>query len=83
MKAVFGDSAVELTKNEARILWCLMQKELCSRDELLEDLWTNGMYIDGDRLSVSGISAKHKIKEMVKRDQSLRLDKMRKICHNE
>ena len=53
MKAVFGDSAVELTKNETRILWCLMQKELCSRDELIEDLWTNGMYIDGNTLYVN------------------------------
>lgn len=53
MKAVFGDSAVDLTKNETRILWCLMQKELCSRDELIEDLWTNGMYIDGNTLYVN------------------------------
>lgn len=53
MKAVFGDNAVELTKNETRILWCLMQKELCSRDELIEDLWTNGMYIDGNTLYVN------------------------------
>lgn len=53
MKAVFEDNTVELTKNEARILWCLMQKELCTRDELIEDLWTNGMYIDGNTLYVN------------------------------
>lgn len=53
MKAVFVGSAVELTKNETRILWCLMQKDLCSRDELIEDLWTNGMYIDGNTLYVN------------------------------
>ena len=53
MKAIFGGSAVELTKNETRILWCLMQKELCTRDELIEDLWTNGMYIDGNTLYVN------------------------------
>lgn len=53
MKAVYGGNAVELTKNEARILWCLMQKELCTRDELIEDLWTNGMYIDGNILYVN------------------------------
>ena len=35
------------------ILWCLMQKELCTRDELIEDLWTNGMYIDGNTLCVN------------------------------
>lgn len=53
MKTIFDNHAVELTKNEARILWCLMQKELCSRDELIEDLWTNGMYIDGNTLYVN------------------------------
>ena len=45
MKAVYGGNAVELTKNEARILWCLTQKDLCTRDELIEDLWTNGMAV--------------------------------------
>ena len=53
MKAVYGGNAVELTKNEARILWCLTQKELCTRYELIEDLWTNGMYIDGNTLYVN------------------------------
>ena len=53
MKVIFDNHAVELTKNEARILWCLMQKELCSREELIEDLWTNGMYIDGNTLYVN------------------------------
>ena len=53
MKAVFAGKPVELTKNETRILWCLMQKELCTRDELIEDLWTNGMYIDGNTLYVN------------------------------
>lgn len=53
MKAVFEGNSVELTKNETRILWCLMQKELCTRDELIEDLWTNGMYIDGNTLYVN------------------------------
>ena len=53
MKAIYGENAVELTKNEARILWCLMQKELCTRDELIEDLWTNGIYIDGNTLYVN------------------------------
>ena len=53
MKAAFAGNTVELTKNETRILWCLMQKELCTRDELIEDLWTNGMYIDGNTLYVN------------------------------
>lgn len=53
MKAIYGANAVELTKNEARILWCLTQKDICTRDELIEDLWTNGMYIDGNTLYVN------------------------------
>lgn len=53
MKAIYGGNSVELTKNEGRILWCLMQKDVCTRDELIEDLWTNGMYIDGNTLYVN------------------------------
>lgn len=53
MKADFEGKSVELTKNETRILWCLMQREICTRDELIEDLWTNGMYIDGNTLYVN------------------------------
>lgn len=53
MRAVFGGGTVELTKNEVRILWCLMQKDICTREELIEDLWTNGMYIDGNTLYVN------------------------------
>ena len=53
MRADFGGAAVELTKNEVRILRCLMQKDICTREELIEDLWTNGMYIDGNTLYVN------------------------------
>ncbi len=53
LTARFGGNTAQLTKNEARILWCLMQKELCTREELIEDLWTNGMYIDGNTLYVN------------------------------
>lgn len=53
MKAIYEGNSTELTKNEARILWCLMQRDLCTRDELVEDLWTNGMYIDSNTLYVN------------------------------
>ena len=53
MKAYFEGRDIELTKNEVRILWCLMQKEICTRDTLIEDLWTNGMYIDSNTLYVN------------------------------
>ena len=38
MRAVFGGSAVELTKNEVRILRCLMQKNICTRAELVSSI---------------------------------------------
>ena len=68
MKAVFDSTAVELTKNEARILWCLMQKELCTREELIEDLWTNGMYIDGNTLYVNIGRLREKLSQIGAKD---------------
>lgn len=68
MKAVFAGSAVELTKNETRILWCLMQKDLCTRDELIEDLWTNGMYIDGNTLYVNIGRLREKLERIGEKD---------------
>lgn len=53
MKVMFENKSVELTRNEARILWYLMGKDLCTREELIEHLWTNGMYIDGNTLYVN------------------------------
>ena len=53
MRVVFDGTSAELTKNEARILRWLMQKDVCTREELIEDLWTNGMYIDSNTLYVN------------------------------
>ena len=38
MRAVYGGTAVELTKNEVRILRCLMQKNICTRAELVSSI---------------------------------------------
>ena len=43
----------ELTKNETRILACLMKKGLCTREEIVEDLWENSLYIDENTLYVN------------------------------
>lgn len=64
MKAEYAGKYVELTKNEARILWCLMQKELWTREELIEDLWTNGMYIDSNTLYVNIGRLRDKLKSI-------------------
>lgn len=49
----FAGKTAELTKNETRILACLMQKELCTRSEIIEDLWNNSLYIDENTLYVN------------------------------
>ena len=38
MRAVYGGNSVELTKNEVRILRCLMQKNICTRAELVSSI---------------------------------------------
>lgn len=43
----------ELTKNETRILACLMKKGLCTREEIIEDLWQDSLYIDENTLYVN------------------------------
>ena len=64
MRASYAGRDVELTKNETRILWCLMQRELCTRDELIEDLWTNGMYVDGNTLYVNIGRLREKLRQL-------------------
>ena len=53
MTVGYRGAVQELTKNETRILACLMQKELCSREEIIEDLWQNSLYIDENTLYVN------------------------------
>lgn len=53
MKAEYKGVFTELTKNETRILYELMQKEVCNRNDLIENLWTNGIYIDDNTLYVN------------------------------
>lgn len=60
----FGEKKEELTKNETRILACLMQKNLCSREELIEDLWNNSLYIDDNTLYVNINRLREKLKRL-------------------
>jgi DNA-binding response OmpR family regulator len=60
----YRDAAAELTKNETRILACLMQKELCTREELIEDLWNNSLYIDENTLYVNIRRLREKLGKM-------------------
>lgn len=53
MKVFAAGGECGLTKNETKILACLMKKELCSRDEIIEELWENSLYIDENTLYVN------------------------------
>lgn len=64
MTVHFQGRSAELTKNETRILACLMQKELCTRGEIIEDLWNNSLYIDENTLYVNINRLRDKLKKM-------------------
>lgn len=55
---------IGLTKNETRILACLMSRELCSRNQLIEDSWNNSLYIDENTLYVNINRLREKLKEL-------------------
>lgn len=58
------NKSTTLTRNEARILACLMKKELCSRNEIIEDLWNNSLYIDENTLYVNINRLRDKLKDI-------------------
>lgn len=62
MTVSYVGKSIELTKNETRILCCLMQKELCTREEIIEDLWQNSLYIDENTLYVNIGRLREKLK---------------------
>ncbi len=41
-----------------------MQKELCTREEIIEDLWRNSLYIDENTLYVNVNRLRDKLKKM-------------------
>lgn len=64
MKVTFRDRSAELTKNETRILACLMRKELCTREEIIEELWQNSLYVDENTLYVNINRLREKLKKL-------------------
>lgn len=60
----YDGNCQELTKNETRILACLMQKDLCTREEIVEDLWRNSLYVDENTLYVNVNRLRDKLKKM-------------------
>lgn len=63
MTLEYGGKVKELTKNEVRIMYCLMTRLVCSREEIIEDLWDNSLYIDDNTLSVNISRLRDKIKQ--------------------
>lgn len=64
MMLSYEGRSVELTKNETRILYTLMKKELCSREEIIEELWNNSLYIDENTLYVNISRLRDKLKSL-------------------
>ena len=51
----YGGAKIELSKNEYRILLCLMEStgKIVSREKLMERLWETDQFIDDNTLSVN------------------------------
>ena len=64
MKIHFEGKTAELTKNETRILACLMKKELCAKQEIVEELWQNNLYLDENTLYVNISRLREKLKQL-------------------
>lgn len=62
----FEDRTCEATKNEIRILACLMRRpgQIVSRADLVDYLWDNGVYIDDNALSVNMTRLRTKLDEL-------------------
>lgn len=60
----YGERSVTLTKNEARIVYSLMNREVCGKDEIIEDLWVNECYVDENALYVNINRIRDKLKEL-------------------
>lgn len=60
----YRDKSTTVTKNEMRILYCLMRKPVCSREELIEELWSNECYLDENALYVNINRLREKLKAL-------------------
>lgn len=52
---IYKDQTIELSKNEMRILYTLLQhkESIVSRDQLMESLWQSNEFIDDNTLTVN------------------------------
>ncbi|WP_195940104.1 response regulator transcription factor [Romboutsia sp. 1001713B170131_170501_G6] len=64
--AIFENQEVDLTKNEFRILNCLMKNKgkIVSRGDLMDDLWDLDLFIDDNTLTVNINRLRKKLSEI-------------------
>ncbi len=60
----YSGKEIMLTKNESQILYFLMQKEVVSKTELIEKLWTSKLYIDENTLYVNITRLRNKLNDI-------------------
>ncbi len=62
----FNENGTDLTKNELKILLCLMKNKGCivSRDDLMDYLWNSDLYVDDNTLSVNVTRLRKKLSEI-------------------
>ena len=66
----FSENKVNLTKNELKILHCLMKNKECivSREDLMDYLWNSDLYVDDNTLSVNVTRLRKKLQEIGLKD---------------
>lgn len=62
MTVHFRGKKTELTKNETKILACLMKKEVCTKEDIMEELWNESVYVDENALYVQISRLREKLK---------------------
>ena len=57
---------VELTKTEGRILYCLFRRagQICTRAEIIDQLWDSQLYVDDNALSVNISRIREKLRSI-------------------
>lgn len=63
---IYNDQKLDLSKNEYRILWCLMSNKgkVVSREALMEALWQTDCFIDDNTLTVNINRLRKKLEEI-------------------
>ena len=63
-RLIKGDQTADLTKNEVKILYCLYEHpgKFVSREDIIDYLWDNEVFIDDNTLSVHVTRIRNKLK---------------------